>query len=303
MTIIGTRNSYSVYIYARKFEELKDSLRDETEVKVPLKYTIADGLLIQPWEGISNMPRNQLVQQLQFNKSSLNDALSLETRDVRTTNWVIAQNEYQDVFEQLVGRHPFDRIEQRTVVVRGDGIDIEDFSSLISRALSMAESLDTITVAHWKKHAESHNWDLRSKNRGGHPSLKGVTNELNVKVVVQDNYNPFIEMHFELPMRFPKDFQLAGKDVVFPAEHLREGFEGVALFQTGKYSVFRGIQNDKVVSAALIPIFENLPKSYLKDRNLVLMCPGKCNDMLDKWLDKGLALAEVLLAVCPPKVS
>jgi hypothetical protein len=301
MTVIGTKNNYSVYIYARKYQNMVEDYRDETEIKVPLKFTIADGLLIHPWEGISNMPRNQLAQQMKFNRGSLDDSLCLETKDVKTTEWVITQNEYRDIFEQFIDQHPLNRIEQKTVVLRKESLSIEEFENLISNALDLAEKLDNTTIKSWKAQAEARNWELRPKNKGGHPSLKGVIGDMAIKIHVQDNYNPYMEMQIEFPVRFPKDVRMEGQSVTTKGELLREGFDGSVMYNIGRTKAFKDFQYNANIQASLKNIFTEFPKSYIKDRVMVIMFPGKKNDYLDKWLDPVLVLAELLLSLCPPR--
>ena len=303
MTIIGNRNDYAVYVYARKYDNMVDDYNDDTEVKIPLKHTIADGLMIQSWDGIDRMPKNEQSHSMKFNRGSLDDALCLETRDLVTTQWVINQPPYREVIEKLLDQHPLSRIEQRTLVMRKHGLETEELEAFISDTLGMAESLDEATISTWEKVASTKQWDLRSKNKGGHPSLKGKQGDIDVRIMVQDNYNPHLEMHFDLPIQFPRDFRLAGKKVILETDHLKEGFEGNVLYYAGKSTPMKNFQQNPDIILALIPIFKEFPKSKLKERRLTILCPGKCNDVLEKWLEKCLTLSQLLLSQCPPPPS
>ena len=64
MTLFGTIKKYPINIYARRNSNLTDDAQDETEIRITLKYNIAEGLKIQHWDGVEETSRMARSKQL-----------------------------------------------------------------------------------------------------------------------------------------------------------------------------------------------------------------------------------------------
>ena len=184
MTLFGTIKKYPINIYARRNSNLTDDAQDETEIRITLKYNIAEGLKIQHWDGVEETSRMARSKQLTFNREKFDQELYAEAIDAVTGEWVLHQQAMRKVCEKLIELHPASRLEERSVIYRKKGLKPAEILDAVNEAMLIAEEIDTLSFAVWEKAKESHGLNLRPTDQNGNPSLKGMIQDVEVIISI-----------------------------------------------------------------------------------------------------------------------
>ena len=291
MNIVATISPYTVYIYAKDKEHPPDAPKAEryyTEIRVPLRYTLASGLWIQARKGLEKIRLTKTATLLQFQRGNLDEILFAEAKDPHTGQWVLDQPEYREILDLFKELPVKSRLEQRNLVWACESMDIADVAEAMAKAVQAANTLDTESVKAWKHWSEELNWTMNRQH--GYPMLWGKHNDVRIQISIPDNLRPSIEFNAEFPPTFPSDLGLWG------FEHLKDGHNiprianDLVWFQQGEHPRAESLPQNKVLLTFLESIFKERPKSSLVKGVLKVSFVGKKNTDLDKYLKQWLEL-------------
>lgn len=292
MTLFGTVKKYPINIYARRNSDLTDDAQDETEVRITLKYNIAEGLKIQHWDGVEETSRMARSKQLSFNREKLDQELYAEAIDATTGEWVLHQQSVRKVCEQLIELHPASRIEERSVIYRKKGLKPAEIQDAINESMLIAEELDTLSFAVWEKAQEAYGLSLRPTDQNGNPSLKGMIQDVEATISIE-NHNFFgFKVELTLPMSVPGDIVLDG--VPSLTQQSSPIFRDSIYGSIGQYPTSQTLSRNPAFLQTALSLFNECPEASLQKRVLTIISESKKPDLFRKRLGLGLELCAAL---------
>ena len=107
MNIVATISPYTVYIYAKPKPHVPEAQPEDryyTEIRVPLRYTLASGFWMQNRKGLEKVRLTKTASLLAFERGNLDELMFAEAKDPITGQWVLNQPEYREVFDQFKGK-------------------------------------------------------------------------------------------------------------------------------------------------------------------------------------------------------
>lgn len=295
MNIVADIAPYTVYIYAKPKQHELDAPREEqfyTEIRVPLRYTLASGLWIQSRKGLERIRLTKTAKLLEFKRGNMDELFFAEAKDHLTGQWVMGEPGYRDVLDLLKELPPKSHIEQRILVWACDSVDIAEVASEMAKALQAANNLDMESVKIWRKWQEELNWTLQRQH--GYPMLWGRHHGIRMQVSVPDTQRPSIEFIAEFPETFPEDLALWGIEYLKEGSGMPQIANDWVWLETGEHPLSLDLRDNQKVLRSLEVFFKERPRSKLFKRTLRIEFPGKQNVLLDKhmkmWLQMCLDL-------------
>ena len=291
MSIVATISPYTVYIYAKPKPHTLDASPEDrlyTEIRIPLRYTLASGFWMQHRRGLETVRLTKTAALLEFEYGNLDEIMYAEAKDPITGQWVLNQSEYRLVFDQFKDLPSKSHLEQRNLVWACESLDIVDVATELARAIQAASALDNESVKAWKFWSEELNWTMTRQH--GYPMLWGRHKGVRMQISVPDNQTPYIEFNAEFPDSFPEDLGLWG------AEFLKDGYDlpkiagGHVWFQKGKHPLADSLPDNAIAMQFIDTLFLERPKSALVNRLFIVRFPGKENTVLDQHLKNWIEL-------------
>ena len=290
MNIVANLSPYTIYIYAKpKQHELGTPPEGQyyTEIRVPLRYTLASGFWMQLRKGLEKVRLTKTATLLQFNRGNMDEVMFAEAKDPTTGQWVLDQPEYREVLDLFKELPVKSRLEQRNLVWVCESMDIADIAAEMAKAVQAANALDKESVKVWKHWAEELNWTLNRQH--GYPMLWGRHNGVRIQISIPDSLNPYIEFHAEFPPSFPEDLGLWGFEHIKDGQNLPRISGGNIWFQRGEHPLAKSLPDNPLAMALLDSLFLERPRSLIVKRVFTIRFPGKKNTVLDRhlknWLD------------------
>ena len=295
MNIVANISPYTVYIYAKPQHHAPDAPPNEqyyTEIRVPLRYTLASGFWMQARKGLEKVRLTKTATLLRFDRGNMDELMFAEAKDARTGQWVLDQSAYREILDLFKDLPIKSRLEQRNLVWVCESLDIIDVAAEMAKAVQAANALDNESVKAWKHWSEELNWTMNRQH--GYPMLWGRHNGVRIQISIPDNLSPYIEFNAEFPPSFPEDLGLWG------FEHLKDGYNLPRIagdhvwFQKGDHPLAKELPDNALTMQLLDTIFLERPKSSLVKRVFIVRFPGKENTILDRHLKNWLDLCGYL---------
>ena len=233
-------------------------------------------------------------KQLTFNREKFDQELYAEAIDAVTGEWVLHQQAMRKVCEKLIELHPASRLEERSVIYRKKGLKPAEILDAVNEAMLIAEEIDTLSFAVWEKAKESHGLNLRPTDQNGNPSLKGMIQDVEVIISIE-NHNFFgFKIELTLPMSVPVDIDLTGiPSLSQPSSPIfRESIYG----SIGQYPTSQSLFQNPAFLQAALSLFQECPEATFKKRLLTVISESKRPDQFRKRLGLGLELCAALTA-------
>ena len=295
MNIVAEVAPYTVYIYAKPKPHENEAPKEErfyTEIRIPLRYTLASGLWVQSRKGLERVRLTKTAKLLEFKRGNMDELFFAEAKDHLTGQWVLNEPGYREVLDLFKELPPKSHLEQRILVWACESVDIADIAMEMAKAIQAANTLDMESVKVWRKWQEELNWTLQRQH--GYPMLWGRYHGIRMNISVPDTQRPSIEFTAEFPESFPEDLALWGIEFLKDGSGSKLVANNWVWLDAGEHQNAKGLADNVKAMAPLEGFFKECPRSKLVKRTLRIEFPGKQNSLLERhmktWLQMCLEL-------------
>ena len=141
---------------------------------------------------------------------AIDNELYISAIDTSTTEWLLSFPKVREVLQLMISEHQTSHITKRSVSLRRDSLNINNFDEMIDKSLFISKVLDEHLSIPWLQLSQKYQLDDLVISSIGLPRLEGEIDDFPIRIAVNQSKVIELSIRIDLSQACSKDLEICG---------------------------------------------------------------------------------------------